>query len=244
MSLKIEARQRDIFLVFAAACSALLFWGQHGRCEILGLAVHNYTGPGSVGAARGQLIPGIAWDQELISFVVALVLACILPLFVLRVFAGMSSNDLGFGLPPPEKRKTAIVSFLAITLLLAVPFYFGAKDESMRAVYPIYRGPLEAWNFVAYELGYLMFFIALDGLLRGVLLFGLTNAGVPALIAIGAETLVQSTWHLGKPLSESLGAPLWGIVAGVVSYRVRSVWPVILAHWILNILIDLTALSF
>jgi membrane protease YdiL (CAAX protease family) len=68
------------------------------------------------------------------------------------------------------------------------------------------------------------------------------RSGTSVVTAIGVETLVQQTWHLGQPLAESGGAWLWGLIAGVAAWRAKSVWPIIAAHWLLNVLIDGVAL--
>ena len=117
-------------------------------------------------------------------------------------------------------------------------------DPRLRAANPvgIPSGDGRA-TLIGYEACYLLFFVALVGLLRGGLLFGLLTQGISPALAIGVETLVQATWHLGKPMGEALGSPVWGIVGGLLSIRCRSVWPAVFAHFVLNVLIDVVALS-
>ena len=80
---------------------------------------------------------------------------------------------------------------------------------------------------------------SVDSLLRGILLFGVASGtAFDAALGVAVETMVQSVWHLGKPLGEAWGAPVWGIVAGCVALRAKSVWPLVMVHWVLNVLID------
>jgi hypothetical protein len=45
-------------------------------------------------------------------------------------------------------------------------------------------------------------------------------------------------WHLGKPVPEVWGAIVWGFAAGVLVYTIRSIWPIVVAHWLLNVFMD------
>jgi membrane protease YdiL (CAAX protease family) len=51
--------------------------------------------------------------------------------------------------------------------------------------------------------------------------------------------LSYTAWHLGKPVPELWGTLVWGILAGTVVLATRTVWPVIIVHWLLNVFMDL-----
>jgi hypothetical protein len=167
----------------------------------------------------------------------------VLPWLVQVVWRKRPLAQLGLSLPPRGARESAWTWTLITIAAFLVPFAIGAREADMRALYPLYRGALSGTSFWAYELCYLLFFVALDGLLRGGLLFGLVTQGVSPAIAVGVETIVQATWHLGKPFGEALGSPVWGIAGGLLCLRARSVWPAVLAHFLLNVMIDAVALS-
>jgi membrane protease YdiL (CAAX protease family) len=110
-------------------------------------------------------------------------------------------------------------------------FILSVSDEAMQATYPLYRGPLEGLDFVFYELGYLLFFVVIEFVFRGLLLLGVANLGardahsqlddeggslVIGFYAILVATLVYTAWHVGKPTPELLGTLVWGPVAGAV----------------------------
>jgi hypothetical protein len=239
-----SARNRDGFFMAALVAFAILFWGVHGSSEVLSAVLPGFVGPGGDPASRPRLIPAIPWDQELVSFGFGVVLAILIPVLVLVHLRKIPLRELGLALPAPGRFKASLIDVLVVFAVFVGPFaYAAATNPDMQHLYPLYRGPLHGGAFVAYELCYLLFFVALDGLLRGVLLFGLVSWGLSATIAVAAESIVQATWHLGKPLYEALGSPVWGVVGGIVAYRARSVWPAVLVHWLLNAVIDAVASS-
>jgi membrane protease YdiL (CAAX protease family) len=146
-------------------------------------------------------------------------------------------------------------TFLSLVAISLPAFLIAAHNADMRATYPFYRPFSGVGEFVLYELTYLPFFIAIEFIFRGYLLFGLagirdrdiqaprSDPGVPGAFNFGKYALLiqmlsYTAWHLGKPLPELWGTLLWGLAAGVLAYTVRSIWPVVLAHWLLNVFLD------
>jgi len=87
--------------------------------------------------------------------------------------------------------------------------------------------------------------MVIEFVFRGYLLVGLSKvfkkkeAGDDiGMLAIMIAMIPYCSWHLGKPLTELWGTPVWGLVAGAGVYVTRSVWPVLVAHWLLNIWLD------
>jgi hypothetical protein len=104
----------------------------------------------------------------------------------------------------------------------------------------------------------LPFFIAIEFIFRGYLLFGLAGAldeeirtrvgGVPGVFYFGRYALLiqmlsYTAWHLGKPVPELWGTIVWGLAAGATAYAIRSIWPIVFAHWLLNVLLDAAILG-
>src|SRR3972149_4317211 len=54
--------------IVGSAFILLMLWGYHGNLELLRLVVPGWRGPGVDIGARPQLIRGLSWDNELISF--------------------------------------------------------------------------------------------------------------------------------------------------------------------------------
>ena len=66
--------------------------------------------------------------------------------------------------------------------------------------------------------------------IKGPLVFG--------LYAILIQMLSYTMWHISNPTPELIGTIFWGIGVGAVALRVKSVWPIIISHWLLNVIMD------
>ncbi len=232
----------------------LLLWGTHGRIEVLRLIWPAWRGPGVEVGTRPVLIPGIPWDNELISWAIGVFLLVIIPIILITRVFKQPISDYGLGLPPPNRRRLALISFVFLMVIGIPLFYFGTQDATMRAFYPFFHGPFaNIGSFILYELTYLPFFLIIEFIFRGFLLFGLggirdsdvKDAGVGARgplffarYALLIQMLSYTAWHLGNPLPEVWGTPVWGLAAGAIAYAVRSIWPVTAAHWLLNVFFD------
>jgi len=239
--------------IIGSAFLLLMLWGYHGELELLKFIIPSWTPPGVEVSTRTPLISFVPWDRELISFWGGAFLVVIIPMLIIKFGFKQKLSDYGLGLPEKGKRLLGLTVFLTLTLLCLFPFYIGAKDLGMQSVYPFYKNLTSVSEFVIYEFTYLPFFIAIEFIFRGYLLFGLAGVkdheikdggvGLPGVYffsryAILISMLSYTAWHLGKPLAELWGTPMWGLAAGVCTLEVRSIWPATLAHWILNVFLD------
>jgi len=239
--------------IIGSAFILLMVWGTHGKMELLGFVWPDWRGPGSDPGTRPNLIGGIPWDHELISYCAGAVILVGIPVLLIKYGLKDRLANYGLGLPPRGKRALAFLAFLALTLLSLPAFYLGTFDPGMRHLYPLYGEFSGPWAFVLYELSYLPFFLAIEFIFRGYLLFGLagvrdleisgTGGGFPGKFyfhryALLIQMLSYTAWHLGKPIPELWGTLVWGLAAGALAYAVRSIWPVVLSHWLLNVFMD------
>lgn len=206
-----------------------------------------------------MLIPGLPWDYEALSFWGGLALVVGLPILLIKLWFKEPLSDYGLGLPPKERRGFALVATLILIVALLGPFWVGAQDADMQATYPFYQAfrahPPSVATFIVYQLTYLPFFIAIEFIYRGFLLFGFSDKALvrdihstatPTPLHRGAfvlSMLSYTAWHLGKPVPELWGTPLWGLLAGAIAWHSRSIWPVVAAHWLLNVWLDLASLG-
>jgi hypothetical protein len=241
--------------IIGSAFLLLMLWGYHGNLDLLKLVLPGYVGPGVGIGSRPQIIPGVLWDNELISFWGGAFLVVIIPILLIKFVFKQDLKAYGLGLPPKGRRNLAAWTFIALTLISIPAFLIATRNADMRATYPFYRPFSGIPDFILYELTYLPFFIAIEFIFRGYLLFGLAgihdqeiklrgdDAGVPGAFYFGKYALLiqmlsYTAWHLGKPLPELWGTIFWGLGAGVLAYTVRSIWPVVASHWLLNVLFD------
>ena len=241
-------------VLLATAIVAIMLWGYHGNFELLGAVWDGWAGPGSNPAGRAQILPGIPWDQEWLSFWAGALFVVGIPAIVIRRVFKRRLRDFGLGRPPRGRRRLALICAVGLLLLPFGTFYLYAHDPGMASTYPFYRQFEGVGQFVVYELGYIPFFLAIEFIFRGFLLFGLY-----VLPSGGARTdeaksdglrafpdwrllvpmLAYTAWHLGKPLPELWGTLIWGPAASAVAIATRSIWPIVIAHWLLNVWMDL-----
>jgi len=239
--------------IMGSAFILLMLWGTHGNLELLGLISPRWRGPGIDVGNRPQILPGVPWDNELISFWVGAFLLVVVPMFIIGFGFKQPLSSYGLGLPPKGRRALAFWTFLTLTLVSLPAFWLGAHDPGMRKIYPFFKSFSSPGEFILYELSYLPFFIAIEFIFRGYLLFGLAGVrdeeiphgggGVPGVFyfqryALLIQMLSYTAWHLGKPVPELWGTLVWGLAAGATAYAIRSIWPIVLSHWLLNIFLD------
>jgi hypothetical protein len=241
--------------IIGATFLLIMAWGTHGRLELLGYIWPDWRGPGIDLGNRPQLIPGVPWDNELISFFAGALLLVGFPILMIKFFFKQPLALYGLGLPPRERWLLAVQTFLFVTVISLPFFWIGAHVGAMRQLYPLYRPFDNTGSFVLYELSYLPFFIAIEFIFRGFLLFGLAgvqdteitdatgDTGIAGPFTFGRYALLiqmlsYTAWHLGKPALELWGTLVWGLTAGATAYMIRSIWPIALSHWLLNVFID------
>ena len=239
--------------IIGSAFILIMLWGYHGELELIKVFWKDWVPPGTNPTARIQIIPWVPWDYEIISFWVGALLLVVVPMILIKSIYKQSLSEYGLGMPPKGRRALAFWSFLALFIISLPAFYLGAQDEGMRQVYPFYKNFTSSGQFIIYELTYLPFFIAIEFIFRGYLLFGLagtrddeiqkSGGGVPGIFyfhkyALLIQMLSYTAWHLGKPTPELWGTLVWGLAAGTLAYACRSIWPVVAAHWFLNVFLD------
>ncbi|GAA4320198.1 hypothetical protein GCM10023149_19340 [Mucilaginibacter gynuensis] len=238
------------FVIMFSAFLLLMIYGYHGNFDLLRFIIPKWTIPGENVCCRAPIIPGLAWDRELISFIGGAILLVVVPIVLIRLLFKEPLSKYGLGLPEKGKRWTGVFIFLFLVAVLGPGFYMISGDSSMQGVYPFYKPFTSVSEFVWYELAYFPFFITIEFIFRGYILFGLADMHDTYVrenpqrnnyfIGFGLiiQMLAYTMWHMGKPLPELWGTPVWGLVTGIFTYHLRSIWPVTLAHWGLNIFLD------
>jgi uncharacterized protein len=188
-----------------------------------------------------------SYRLQLFSFGSGIVLLVLIPQLLIRFGFKQSLEEYGWGL---GNVRLGLKLFLA-ALLLGLPlFYIGSLRPEMWVEYPMmYRGMstreikdvFEWSSFLTYELVYLLFFVVIEFVFRGYMLFGLRSRF--GLYTVLVQMLPYCMWHLTKPMPELITTPIWGLAVGAVGLRVRSIWYTVAIHWLLNVFLDVAILT-
>ena len=238
-------------LLLASAFLLLMVWGFHGQVDILHRLWGGWQPFARDPGGRPSILPGIPWDQEWLAFWIGAALLVGVPaILITRVF-GERLADYGLGMPHDGRWELTLKAALLLFVVSLPAMVLGAGDPAMIAEYPLYRGRFESLGqLLLYELGYLPFFLAIEFVFRGYLLFGLYRSwyGVESRHArtplgfgyysILISMLSYTAWHLGKPLPEVWGTLVWGLATGTIALATGTIWPIIIVHWLLNIVLD------
>lgn len=226
----------------------LTFWGMKGDCQVFKqLFGENLS---------EKLFPNVVWHEQLFSFITGFILLVVIPCLIIKFWFKEKLSDYGLGLPKGKDNiKLSVIAFF-VTLVIALPlFYFGSFDAAMQQEYPLFgKDNITTWGgFIVYELVYFVFFIIIEFIFRGYLLFGLYGIKdsqvlervkgwkgplVFGLYAVLIQMLAYTMWHVTKPVPEYVGALVWGVAVAAVALRIKSIWLIIFVHWVLNVFID------
>jgi len=150
----------------------------------------------------------------------------LLPMAVIAVLPGERIRDYGWSFTGFFKHlNTYLILFVAVMPVI----YLCSQTRAFRNIYPFYRfAHRSAFDFVSWELLYLLQFLSLEFFFRGFMLNGLKKA-------IGAHSIwvmivPYCMIHYGKTWQETVGAIIAGLILGTVALRTKSIWGGVLIH--------------
>lgn len=243
--------REKVGIIILSTILLLMLWGYHGNLELLSIFFKSWTFPCEKGCVRSTIFSFVPWDRELISFLGGAILLVLVPIGIIRLYFKQSLSSYGLSLPVQGKRKAAWMVFAVFMVFTAASMVIASGDHDMQALYPFYKTFTSIPQFLLYELCYFPFFLVIEFVFRGYLLFGVADNPLTAesedgttsvvylrTFAIIISMLAYNTWHLGKPLTELWATPVWGLAAGTVTYLLRSIWPVLMVHFLMNVILD------
>lgn len=237
-------------LILLSTFILLILWGSKGDMKILS-KIFGEKWP-------EVLFPGVTWNRQLTSFIVGFLLLVVIPSCLIKFVFKEKLSEYGLGWPKDKnRRKQGIIGFFLIMGIAIIPFFLSGFNPEMQREYPLFGDVIAMgdWGaFIVYELVYLLFFVVIEFIYRGYLLFGIfkikdieaikgvrgiKSPMVFGIYAILIQMLSYTMWHIAKPVPELIGTVFWGIGTGAVVLKTRTVWPVIIAHWLLCVLLDI-----
>jgi membrane protease YdiL (CAAX protease family) len=169
----------------------------------------------------------------------SIVIRVLIPLAVVVLVLRMRPRDIGF-----RVRGTLRHVPIYLVLFLAVmPFvYLASLRGNFQARYPFYLGASQGgWHFWGYELCYFVQFFSLEAFFRGFIIFPLFKRfGYYAVLIM---VIPYCMIHFNKPLPETLGAIVAGMILGVLALRSGSFYLGVVIHFAVALAMDVLALQ-
>jgi membrane protease YdiL (CAAX protease family) len=164
-------------------------------------------------------------------------------LLVLEIVLGASAllflrargHDLAALLPSPNWRGLIEGGVLCVLAILACNIVEALFPSQSEAVQPIAQIVANSKPSIAVALAVSMF----NGLyeetfLIGYLMRGFAEAG--ASFALGLSVLVRLLYHLYQGPTGAVSVVVCGLVFGAAYWRTRRLWPVVVAHALLDVI--------
>ena len=162
----------------------------------------------------------------------------VIPLIAIACLPGERIRDYHLS---PKGFFRHLVIYVGLFLLVLPVVFLASRTQEFRDTYPFYRAAnrsqLDLWTW---ELIYAAQFMALEFFFRGFLLQGLRKAfGANAVFVM---IVPYCMIHYGKPMAETFGAIVAGLVLGSLAMRTRSIWGGVLIHVGVAITMDVLAM--
>jgi membrane protease YdiL (CAAX protease family) len=160
-----------------------------------------------------------------------------LPWVAIAVMPGERIRDYFLGLG--DLRRHALI-YLGLYLLVLPLVVVASRGEEFRLAYPFYKwANRSALDFWLWQALYATQFVALEFFFRGFMLAGLRRSfGAGAIFVMIVPYCMV---HFGKPLPETLGAIVAGVVLGALAMRSRSIWGGVWVHLAVAVTMDVLA---
>lgn len=163
-----------------------------------------------------------------------------IPFAAMKLILRAKLSDFGMSL------KGALTDWWIYALMFAVMapiLWFVSADPHFQQQYPFYDvqpgEPL--WpRFWTWELLYFLQFVALEFFFRGFMIHGTRHR--LGWYSVMAMMVPYCMIHYGKPMPETIGAIIAGIVLGSLSLKTRSVWLGVAIHATVALSMDFASL--
>lgn len=172
---------------------------------------------------------------------VSIIFTCyfILPVILITTVLKQSLIDYGISFKGVFNGYKIYLTFFLFMLPLVIGVSF---SESFQHKYPFYNPKNESLypNFIIWQCFYFLQFFALEFFFRGFMVHGLKKQF--GFYSIFIMMIPYCMIHFQKPMPETIGAIIAGIVLGSLSLKSRSIWLGVAIHYSVAITMDIAAL--
>ena len=162
----------------------------------------------------------------------------VLPVLTIKYILKEPLKNYGLGFGKLSKHYKWYILLAASILCFVVIVSF--RDDFTNH-YPFYKLAYRSWfDFVAWELLYLLQFVCVEFFFRGFIIQACRPAfGVNAIFVMIVPYMMI---HLPKPWLEASGAIFFGLFLGVLALHTRSIWGGVIVHVSIALSMDIAAL--
>jgi membrane protease YdiL (CAAX protease family) len=182
----------------------------------------------------------VRFERQAYWGVWALLAYLVVPLTIARL-AGIRASELGLRVRGAFAEWRVYLAMVAVMMPVV---WLISRNESFLETYPFYEVQVgePLWpRFATAELFYFGQFFALEFFFRGFVLHGLRpRLGAAAVLVM---IVPYCMIHFGKPLPETLGAIVAGLLLGALSLKSRSIVPGAMVHVAVALAMDFAALA-
>lgn len=165
----------------------------------------------------------------------AFVLLGIIPAFIVKL--GFKEPLKEYGLFLPHPLRALFITLLGIGILTPI-IYFGSKNPSITAVYPLVLNANDSpLLFLQSSLFYLFYYIGYEFCFRGFLFMGIKD-DIGEWQALAVSLIATVLLHVDRPQEEMIMTIFAGFAFPIIVKRLGSIWPVVFIHAYAGIALD------
>lgn len=180
------------------------------------------------------------WISVMYWAIITIIAFLLIPLVYIKWGLNKPWSDFGWQFHATRQDLLLYASCFLVMFPLVV---LVSSTKMFQLKYPFYQPQAHAaWvsYFLVWELVYLIQFVAVEFFFRGFMLHGIKRQ--LGAYSLWVAMLPYCMIHFRKPLPETLGAIIAGLVLGVFSLKNNSIWLGVLLHYSVAITMDLLAL--
>ena len=174
--------------------------------------------------------------RDFFNFLLTFILLMLIPVLIIKVVFKEKLGDYGF------KRgdlKYGLWSIAIILPLTTLGVWLSSRQADFQQEYSAFKINLFSLNsFLIYAAAFFIYYLAFEFFFRGFMLQGL-RASLGDLNSLLIQTIPCCLVHLGKPASEIFASIVASLVFGYLVFRTRSLWYVIIIHWLIGVFLNL-----
>ena len=176
------------------------------------------------------------WTAYGYQFMSLDILFILIPILLIKFYLKEDLADYGLTIGDWRFGLKAILIALPLTMPI---LYFGAMDKAIQAKYPLVKvAAISPKYFLMWALTYLTFYVGWEFMFRGFMQFGLRKK-FGAFGSIMFQVMASTIMHYDKPFSESFAAVIAGIIWGAMALKTRSIYYVLIFHWLFGLSNDI-----